>query len=139
MRPHLSAAFALAALLLGGCATTPQSRIEKNPSAFAALTPEQQERVKTGGVGVGFDEAAVRFALGEPDRVIERETAEGMTQSWVYYSLVSGFDNSGYCAPRFPYYGAAFYCEPSRPNQYEERTRVVFKDGKVVSVDRAKK
>ena len=138
MRHHLAVGIAAAALLLAGCASTPQSRIEKNPTAFAALPPEQQTRVKNGGVGVGFDEAAVRCALGEPDRVIEREAAEGNSQVWIYRSLVSGTDGGDFCGPRFPYYGSAFYCQPIRSNQYEERSRVIFKDGKVVSVERAK-
>ncbi len=138
MSSHLAAGLTLAALLLAGCATTPQSRIERDPAGFSALTPEQQQRVKNGEIGVGFDEAAVRLAIGEPDRIIERETADGLTRAWVYYTLVAGFDNSGYCAPRFPYYGASFFCQPIRPNQYEEHTRVIFKDGKVVSVERAR-
>lgn len=138
----MSASYRYAALvfvtLLSACATTPQSRIEKNPAAFSALSPEQQQRVKDGGVGVGFDEAAVRLAFGEPDRVIERESADGMTQVWIYYTVVPGFNNP-YCGVGFPYYTAAYYCRPViSPTQYEERTRVNLKDGKVVSVERAR-
>ena len=135
---HLLAVGIAATLLLGGCASTPQSRIEKNPTAFAALTPEQQARVKSGGVGVGFDEAAVRFALGEPDRVIERETGDGKSVVWVYRSVIPGTSGVEFCGGRFSYYGSAFFCSPVRSNQYEERSRVIFVDGNVVSVERAK-
>lgn len=130
---------ALAAMLLAACASTPQSRIEKDPAAFSALPPEQQERVKQGGVGVGFDEAAVRLAIGEPDRIVERESAEGLTQVWSYFAVLPGYHDSGYCAPGFfPHYGYAPYCRPPQPTQYEERSRIVFQGGKVVSVERAK-
>lgn len=138
MRFQTPCGFALAALLLAGCATTPQSRIERDPASFSALTPEQQQKVRDGNVGVGFDEAAVRLALGPPDRVIERESADGNTQTWVYYAIVPNAYGPGYCAPGFPYYGPAYYCQAPVASQYEERTRVLFKDGKVVSVERAR-
>lgn len=135
----------VAALLLTACTITPTQRIQRDPATFAALSPEQQERVKTGNVGVGFDPATVRMTLGEPDRVIERESAEGLTQVWVYYGIVAGYYNP-YCSSAFPYYGrgygygygSATDCRLSSPLQYEELERVNFKDGKVVSVERAK-
>lgn len=134
------ASLAALPLMLAACATTPQSRIEKNPTAFAALPPEQQQKVKEGTVSVGFDAAAVELALGKPDRVVERETAEGATQAWVYYTIIANSYSPGFCGSSFPYYGYAYYCRPVvvSPTQYEERTRVLFKDGKVVSVERAK-
>lgn len=135
MRTPSILALALAALLLAGCAATPTQRIERDPAGFAALPAEQQQRVKEGSVGVGFDTAAVRLAYGEPDRIVERETTEGASQVWVYYSVVPGFAGSGYCGPGIGYYGYNYYCRPFVPTQYEERTRIVFKDGKVTSVE----
>lgn len=145
MRLSTIPVFVFVALLLAACSITPAQRIQRDPASFAALSPEQQERVKTGSVGVGFDAATVRLALGEPDRVIERETAEGLTQVWVYYAIVAGY-YSPYCHSAFPYYGRGYGygygnatdCRLSGPLQYEERERVNFKDGKVVSVERAK-
>jgi len=128
---------ALMAALLAACATTPKSRIERDPASFAALTPEQQQQVQKGDVGIGFDEAAVRLAIGEPDRIVERESSEGRTQVWVYYAILPGF-SSPYCGAAFPYYGYSYYCRPVTTTQYEERTRLSFKDGKVVSVERAR-
>ena len=138
MRFKTFCSFALAALLIAGCATTPQSRIERDPASFSALTPEQQQKVRDGNVGVGFDEAAVRLALGEPDRVIERESVDGSTQAWGYYAIAPNAYGSAYCAPGFPFYGPSYYCQAPIATQYEERTRVLFKDGKVVSVERAR-
>jgi len=139
MHSHIVRSIYCSLLFLTGCAT-PQSRIERDPTAFAALTTAQQERVKKGEVTVGFDEATVRLALGEPDRIIERETSEGISQSWVYYAIVPDSYNAGYCAQGFPYYSYRYYCRPTivTPTQYEERMRLVFKDGKVSSVERAK-
>lgn len=139
MRSSIARSIYCSALLLTACAT-PQSRIERDPAAFAALTTAQQERVKKGEVAVGFDEAAVRLALGEPDRIIERETSEGISQAWVYYAIAADSYNAGYCAPGFPYYSYRYYCPPIivTPTQYQERMRLVFKDGKVSSVERAK-
>ena len=128
----------LAVATLSACATSPDARIERSPEAFAALSPEQQERVKQGSVGVGFDAAAVRLAIGEADRIVERETAEGQTQVWVYYAIVPGYYNNGYCGAGFPYFNNQYYCRPPVPTQYEERTRVVFQDGKVISIERSR-
>ena len=126
-----------AALLLAACATTPASRIEKQPEAFAALPPEQQQKVREGHVGIGFDAAAVRLAIGGPDRIVARETAEGATEVWVYYVPVAlAYPYSPYCAPGFVFYGYSHYCAPLAATQYEERTRVSFKDGKVVTIER---
>ena len=125
-------------LLLAGCAATQAQRIERNPEAFAGLSAEQQQKVRDGQVAVGFDEAAVRLAVGEPDRIVERETAEGLTQVWVYLGIAPGFHNSVYCAPGLPYYGHPGYCRPLSTTQYEERARISFKDGRVVSVERQK-
>ena len=138
MRTPSISALALAALLLAGCALTPAQRIERDPTSFAALPAEQQQRAKEGSVGVGFDPAAVRIAYGEPDRIVERESAEGVSQVWVYYAVVPGFAGSPYCGPGIGYYGYNYYCRPAAPTQYEERSRIVFKDGKVVSVESSK-
>ncbi|MES2683844.1 MAG: hypothetical protein V4650_10025 [Pseudomonadota bacterium] len=138
MHSTILSALLTAALLLTGCAATQAQRIERNPEVFAGLSPEQQQKVRDGQVAVGFDEAAVRLAVGEPDRIVERETIEGLSQVWVYLSIAPGFHNNAYCAPGLPYYGHASYCRPLSATQYEERARISFKDGKVVSVERQK-
>ena len=67
----------LAALCFcAGCAT-PQARINKNPEAFDRCTPQQQELIKQGKVGIGFDAGMVKLALGDPDRITIRTDASG--------------------------------------------------------------
>lgn len=136
--------------LLAACANTPQKRIEAAPEAFAKLPPEQQQRVKSGEVGVGFTPAATRLALGEPDRINERETADGKLQIWRYYDYLGGvapgfcpgYVNGFYGYPGFygPRGRGGFFYEPSfcyyDNTVAEERVRVTFKDGLVTSVDR---
>ena len=81
------ATVALLALALVACASTPATRIEKNPDAFAQLTPEQQEKVRAGQIAIGFDASATRLALGEPDRILQKTTAAGETEIWQYVDV----------------------------------------------------
>jgi outer membrane protein assembly factor BamE (lipoprotein component of BamABCDE complex) len=68
---------------LAGC-STPSSRIDHNPAAFAQLTPQQQNLVREGKVAVGMSANAVKLALGDPDRVALRTDASGQVQIWHY-------------------------------------------------------
>jgi len=134
MKPFLLISLAA---LLSACAVNPESRIERDPQGFASLPPEQQEKVRAGEIGMGFSPAAVRLALGAPDRIIERETDEGRTEVWLYLAALPAPLPAGYCAPGFRsvYH---YPCPAVLPTQYEERTRVIFKDGKVTAVERAR-
>jgi hypothetical protein len=79
-----SAAFALgAALLLAGCSTV-DSRIARNREAFNSWPPAVQDKVVVGQIDIGFTADQVRVALGEPDRVFTRTTADGTLQVWSY-------------------------------------------------------
>jgi hypothetical protein len=75
--------FALGALLVAGCSTV-DSRIAKNRAAFNTWPPAVQDKVVVGQIGVGFTPDQVRVALGEPDRVWTRTTADGSSQVWSY-------------------------------------------------------
>ncbi|HNC23280.1 MAG TPA: hypothetical protein PLU52_03675 [Opitutaceae bacterium] len=125
-------------VLLAGCAT-PESRIARNPEAFARLTPEQQQLIKEGKVGIGFDQTMVRLAIGDPDRVRLRTDQHGQSEIWSYVTyegddgilLYRGYYHRyfyGY-GPVYPYYLAY----PSR--RVHEHFRVVFRDGKVTAIE----
>lgn len=136
-RIRLFLASLLVALFAAGC-STPQSRIDKNPAAFARLTPQQQDMIKKGQVGLGFDKEAVQLALGEPDRLITRTDASGTKEIWSYTTyegadgafLYRGWYHRYYCYgdPFYPYY----LNFPSRRTR--ERFRVVFSGDKVIEV-----
>lgn len=129
---------AVAGLCLAGC-STPETRIKANPEAFARLTPQQQAMVKAGQIGLGFDQEAVKLALGDPDRVAVRTDAKGETVIWQYVTyesdgriLYTGYYHSGrrwwgWGSP-YPYY----LDYPER--RVRDRFRVEFKAGRVVSI-----
>jgi len=126
------------ALLLAGC-STPQTRIQKNPEIFARLTSTQQEMIRHGQVALGFDQEMVKLALGDPDRILQRTDENGSSEIWSYVTyegyggtmLYRGWYHRYYRwgDPLFPYY----MDYPAR--QEREHFRVVFKDGKVTSIE----
>lgn len=144
-----------ATCLLTACAS-PQSRIDRNPDTFQSLSAEQQALVKQGKIAIGFSEAAVKLALGEPQRVIQRTDEKGKSTIWRYVDFdngavggaLDGFYGVNYF-PGFAGYGAfgrpvgfynGFY-GPGVTTIYTgrgtelERLRVVFVDGKVTAID----
>ena len=103
----------LLAVGLAGCAT-PEARIKKSPEIFARLSVAQQDMIKKGEVGVGFDQEMVKLALGEPDRILSRTDAKGTTEVWSYMTydggdgiaLYRGYYHRYFCLgdPFYPYY-----------------------------------
>lgn len=140
-------------LLLAGCAS-PQARIDKNPDIFKALPAEQQALIKEGKVGIGFEEPAVKLALGEPDRITQRTDAKGKSTVWRYTQyedeygapLYTGFYHRGFGYPYgnfgYPYGGfyrpsGAFfpYFAGAAGRRERDHIRVVFADGKVTAIE----
>ena len=71
------------ALVAAGCSTV-DSRISKNREAFSSWPAAVQSKVVQGQVDIGFTTDQVRVALGEPDRVFTRTTADGTSEIWGY-------------------------------------------------------
>jgi len=128
---------------LTGCAT-PETRIQKNPEVFARLTPRQQDLIKQGQAGVGFDPEMVKLALGEPDRIVTRTDAQGTTEIWSYQIydssdgvlLYRGYYHRYYVwgDPFYPYY-LSYAARRTR-----EQLKVVFDvTGKVASIEQVKR
>jgi hypothetical protein len=82
-RKHLSGALAAFLMLAAGCSTV-DSRIAKNRELFSSWPPAVQDKVVQGQIDIGFTAEQVRVALGEPDRVFTRTTADGTSQVWSY-------------------------------------------------------
>jgi hypothetical protein len=126
-------------LVFAGC-SSPSTRISKQPELFNRLTPEQQQLIREGKVGIGFDMDMVKLALGDPDRVRERTDATGRSEVWSYVSyegsdgalLYRGWYHRGWGSPYYPYYMTV----PGRRER--SRDEVVFRDGKVISIDQEK-
>lgn len=141
MKKHLMRAMTASLMLLAAaCAETPQNRIEQNPGVFASLPQDHQMLIRAGQVGIGFTEAEVKLAVGNPDRITNREDEKGKSVEWRYVEyettggavLYTGFYHS-YWGPVFPFY-------TDYPDRRERDVmRVTFRDGKVISVERSVK
>jgi hypothetical protein len=137
----------LAGLVLAGCSTV-QSRIEEKSAVFNALPADQQARIQQGLVDVGYTQDMVYIAMGKADRVVERSTGSGTETVWIYNSYYqeyqgtafAGYRRSVYYDQRIKAY-RVFY-EPVRADVYRDRVeevaRVIFKDGKVSSIEQVK-
>ncbi len=133
LRPLLAL---VAALLLAGCVSTPQSRAARNPESFDRLPPAVQERVLEGRIALGDDEETVLLALGVPARRVERTDAGGRSEVWIYersgpdIGFGFGFGSWG----RHSHYGT--HLETTLPpRSRRESNRVEFEAGKVVRID----
>lgn len=137
----LTLVFATIGLLGLMSCSTPEARISKNPEMFARLTPAQQEMIKKGEVGVGFDQEMVKLALGQPDRIVSRTDVNGTGEVWSYitYEAPDGFilyrgwyhRYYGWGDPLYPYY-------MSYPGRRErDHLRIVFDTaGRVTSIEK---
>jgi hypothetical protein len=81
--PLLRASVIALTLVVAGCSTV-DSRIDKNRAAFNTWPPAVQDKVVRGQIDVGFTTDQVRVALGEPDRIWSRTTADGTSEVWSY-------------------------------------------------------
>ncbi|MDZ4404617.1 hypothetical protein [Prosthecobacter sp.] len=93
-----------AALLLSQCASTPQTRIERNPQLFAALSTRDRQLVISGVIREGMTRDAVFLAWGRPDRVSVGTNRGKEVEAWTYlgerpvrtFSIGMGFGYGGF-------------------------------------------
>ena len=83
MKTKLFSLLVVTTLLAAGCSTV-DSRIAKNRAVFNTWPPAVQDKVVQGQIDIGFTPDQVRVAVGEPDRVWTRTTADGTSQVWSY-------------------------------------------------------
>ena len=128
-----------AALGCGGCATTPESRVEQNASAVASWPAEVQAQVRVGKVAIGFTAEQVRVALGEPDRALKRTDASGVRDVWVYFDNRPGFSFGVGVSSGGRGSGAGGGVSVGSGGRHErERMRLTFENGKVSAIEQAK-
>lgn len=72
-----------ATLMISGCNAV-QGRIDKNPTAFAALSPEDQARIRKHIVAIGDSTEIVYIARGKPDEIFEKDQANVHKIVWRY-------------------------------------------------------
>lgn len=142
------AVLALAALALAGCNTV-DSRIKEKSSTFQSLDAQSQEKLRQSIIEIGNSADMVYIALGSPDEKVERTTAAGKEEVWVYQTYTQEWAGHGraYYGRRMLYDARSrryyMYWEPVYADYYnehaEDRLRVTFKDGKVTVIEQVKK
>jgi hypothetical protein len=131
-------------LLAVGCAT-PDRRIQRHPDVFAAFPTNVQANVRSGIVDVGYTPDMVYIALGRPDRVLVRETAEGRVEIWVYIDATRSMqlepvETARWYRTRHGELRLArdwSWVDTGRWNEYEA-LRIEFKDDKVFALETRK-
>lgn len=133
---------ALASALFTGCAMTVDDRIRREPEVFARFPADVQQRIRAGQVEIGDEADAVRLALGEPWRRLERTTAEGRVEVWIYavnqaqprLRFSVGVGTGG----RHSAVGVGGAVTTGGPDPDEEAMRVEFLAGRVVRIETRK-
>lgn len=126
----------LLAVLFAGCQSV-ESRISKNRGAFNSWPTDVQQKIQQGRIDVGFTPAQVQMALGEADRKYSRTTDRGTAEVWAYFAGRSGFSlglGMGSFG-RSSAYGAGVGYDTTTYGGDDERVRVIFEKGVVISVE----
>ena len=129
-----------AALLLVGCASTPQDRISKNREIYESFPADVQRKISAGQVDIGFTPDMVALALGKPDQKLTRAEAGGETEVWVYekhkpqFSFGVGVGGGSYHSGGGSAAGVGVSTTTPPSSDY---MRVAFRDGRVSSVERS--
>jgi hypothetical protein len=87
---RLAALFVGASIALMACSTT-GSRIRSQQELFDSYPAEVQQNIRKGEIDVGYSQEMVEMALGKPDRKVEMQTEDGITEVWTYRKSVPGF------------------------------------------------
>jgi hypothetical protein len=137
-----------AGLLVASCApSTPQTRIQREPAKYEALTKKQRSLVEQGQISRGMPRDAVYLAWGRPARVFQGSKDGKLTERWdyagtqpVYHTNFYGSYGS-YCGPwrgRGYYSGYGFGFGPEVAYIPYRIASVWFVDGLVDSWERAR-
>jgi hypothetical protein len=70
--------------LLGGCTSSPISRIDENRGKYESWPLEVQEAVLKGEARAGMTPEQVEMALGKPTEVVSRSARAAEDEIWVY-------------------------------------------------------
>lgn len=90
--------------ILASCASTPESRIEKNPAAYAALSSSQKDLVVQGKIVEGMPKNGVYLAWGSPSAIYEGGSGGKSVERWRYNGYQPVYSNT-ICVGYGPGYG----------------------------------
>lgn len=123
---------------LCGCASTIEDRKKERLSTYTQLPPETQTLVDTGQIKVGMPKDAVYIAWGKPEQVIQSESEQGRSETWVYYGSTLrpyhyyNYGHYGWGGPFYHrYYYSLPYLETDWYPQYFVSGEVTFQDDRV--------
>ncbi|HVU16162.1 MAG TPA: hypothetical protein VHD32_04525 [Candidatus Didemnitutus sp.] len=126
-------------LLFAAC-STPSSRIADHRAEFEQMSPEAQKLIEAGKIDIGFSPEMVTLALGEPAHKFTRKTTTGDTEVWIYHDnhpeISIGI--GGMSAGRHSAVGGGVGFSTGGYDP-DERLRVEFSGGKVVTIDAHKR
>lgn len=133
-------------LLLTGCVSTPQSRVDENPDLFAKFTAEQKETILKGEVDLGFTPEMVMLSAGVPDRKAKKRSSKGTFEVWTYFKYsprsIHGYGGYGRYYSYSPYYRGYYrnsywgdHVVVERHGEREKDLVVEFQDGEIVSFE----
>jgi hypothetical protein len=136
MHRALLSSFGLMACVLLAACSTPKSRIADNRPAFDQLPAEAQQKIKGGRIDVGFTPEMVVMALGEPAKTFIRKSTSGDTEVWIYHDNSPQFSIGigGVSGGRHSAVGGGVGVSTGGYDP-EEKVRVEFSGGKVVTID----
>jgi hypothetical protein len=142
--------FFLAALTLAlaGCDTF-DKRSQEKASTFAALAPEEREKLRRGVIEIGNTPDMVYIALGRPDETRETATPEGRETIWIYNTYHQEYEGNirtGYrrillfdpVRNRYTVFYEPVYTDVFSHHE-EENIRIVFRDERVVMIEQPKR
>ena len=142
--------FSLAALTLAfaGCDTF-DKRSQEKASTFAALAPEEREKLRRGVIEIGNTPDMVYIALGRPDETRETATPEGRESTWIYNTYHQEYEGNirtGYrrillfdpVRKRYTVFYDPVYTDVFSHHE-EENIRIVFRDDRVVMIEQPKR
>lgn len=130
--------FLLSATLffLAGCASTPAARIEGQRALFDTYPAETQAKLRAGEVALGFDQAMVRLALGQPDRKSTKTTPQGESELWIYERGGAGFSFGLGLGSSGRHSGLGAGVGVSSGGRSREQAKVIeFQQGRVVQIE----
>lgn len=139
MRMIRSSLMAVLVAIAAGCSST-ASRIDDNQALFNSYPVDVQQQIRAGQVGVGFTPEQVTMALGKPDRAYTRQTEAGSSEVWAYTesspALSFGLGGFGFGGGSTAVGGGVGV---GTGGKEDDKVRVVFASGHVVSVERTVK
>lgn len=125
---------AAVAVLFSSCASTPQSRINRNPEAFAGLNADDQALVREGRLRIGMSPEAVALAIGRPHHIDQLvEAGKQPREIWLYTGTRPVYINTWAPPPPCGIYGRHYYGSwPQIAHIPYLRARLDFQGGALV-------